>query len=285
MHPNLTVMGFEKEKLPIFYKTSSEIEAIREAALLVSKTLGLVASEIRAGVTTAHLDKMAEEFIRDNGGTPAFKGYEVADDTPPFPATLCMSVNEEVVHGIPSNRELKDGDILTVDCGVIKNGFYGDHAYTFPIGQVRQDVLKLLKVTKECLYLGIEQATIGKRVGDISFAIQQHAEKNGFTIVRELVGHGVGKMLHEAPELPNYGKRGKGILLQNGLVLAIEPMINFGKKDVRQLSDGWTIVTLDSKPSAHYEHNIAIVNGKPVILSTFDYVDAALAKNQNAVAV
>ncbi|TAH19258.1 MAG: type I methionyl aminopeptidase [Cytophagales bacterium] len=274
-------MGFNKEKLPIFYKTKDEIEAIRESSLLVSKTLGLVASHIRAGVTTAYLDKIAEEFIRDNKGVPAFKGYEGGPDSPPFPATLCMSLNEQVVHGFPNDRELQDGDILSVDCGVVKNGFYGDHAYTFPIGQVRADVLKLLKVTKECLYLGIEQAAVGKRIGDIGFAIQQHAEKNGFTIVRELVGHGVGKMLHEAPELPNYGKRGKGTQLQNGLVLAIEPMINFGKKDVKQLADGWTIVTADGKPSAHFEHDVAIINGKPVILSTFDYVEEALAKNKN----
>lgn len=278
-------MPLSKDKLPIFYKTASEIEAIRESALLVSKTLGVVASEIRPGITTARLDRLAEEFIRDNGAVSAFKGYLMDEDSTPFPATLCLSVNEQVVHGFPTTKELREGDILSVDCGVLKDGFYGDHAYTFPIGEVKPEVMKLLKVTKECLYLGIEQATTGKRIGDISFAIQQHAEKNGFTIVRELVGHGVGKMLHEAPELPNYGKRGKGHLLQNGLVLAIEPMINMGKKDVKQLADGWTIVTMDSKPSAHFEHDIAIVNGKPVILSTFDYVEKALEKNRNAMAI
>jgi methionyl aminopeptidase len=278
-------MPLSKDKLPIFYKTSSEIEAIRESALLVSKTLGLVASEIRPGITTARLDKLAEEFIRDNGAVSAFKGYQMDEDSTPFPATLCLSVNEQVVHGFPTNKELREGDILSVDCGVLKDGFYGDHAYTFPIGEVKPEAMKLLKVTKECLYLGIEQAATGKRIGDISFAIQQHAEKNGFTIVRELVGHGVGKMLHEAPELPNYGKRGKGHLLQNGLVLAIEPMINMGKKDVKQLADGWTIVTIDGKPSAHFEHDIAIINGKPVILSTFDYVEKALEKNRNAMTI
>ncbi|SFE48569.1 type I methionyl aminopeptidase [Thermoflexibacter ruber] len=277
-------MRFDK-KLPIIYKTAKEIEAIRESALLVSKTLGLIASEIRPGITTEYLDKLAEEFIRDNHGIPAFKGHPSGSDAPPFPGTLCLSVNSEIVHGIPSKRELRDGDVLSVDCGVIKNDFYGDHAYTFPVGEVKPEVMKLLKVTKECLYLGIEQMQVGKRVGDISYAIQQHAEKNGFTIVRELVGHGVGKMLHEGPEVPNFGKRGTGPVLQNGVVLAIEPMINLGKKDVKQLADGWTIVAADGKPSAHFEHDIAIINGKAQILSTFDYIDAALEKNRNAVAI
>jgi methionyl aminopeptidase len=277
-------MRFDK-KLPIIYKTAKEIEAIRESALLVSKTLGLVASEIRPGITTEYLDKLAEEFIRDNKGIPAFKGHPGGADSPPFPGTLCLSVNSEIVHGIPSKRELKDGDILSVDCGVIKDDFYGDHAYTFPVGEVTPEVMKLLKVTKECLYLGIEQMQVGKRVGDISYAIQQHAEKNGFTIVRELVGHGVGKMLHEGPEVPNFGKRGTGPVLQNGIVLAIEPMINLGKKDVKQLADGWTIVAADGKPSAHFEHDIAIVNGKAEILSTFEYIHAALEKNKNVIAI
>jgi len=277
-------MRFDK-KLPIIYKTAKEIEAIRESALLVSKTLGLVASEIRPGITTEYLDKLAEEFIRDNKGIPAFKGHPGGVDSPPFPGTLCLSVNSEIVHGIPSKRELKDGDILSVDCGVIKDDFYGDHAYTFPVGEVTPEVMKLLKVTKECLYLGIEQMQVGKRVGDISYAIQQHAEKNGFTIVRELVGHGVGKMLHEGPEVPNFGKRGTGPVLQNGIVLAIEPMINLGKKDVKQLADGWTIVAADGKPSAHFEHDIAIVNGKAEILSTFEYIHAALEKNKNVIAI
>jgi methionyl aminopeptidase len=277
-------MRFDK-KLPIIYKTAKEIDAIRESSLLVSKTLGLVAGEIRPGIKTAYLDKLAEDFIRDHHGIPAFKGHPSGSDAPPFPATLCLSINSEIVHGIPSNRELKDGDIISVDCGVIKDDFYGDHAYTFSVGEVEAGVLKLLKVTKECLYLGIEQMQIGKRIGDISFAIQQHAEKNGFTIVRELVGHGVGKMLHEGPEVPNFGKRGTGAAIQNGMVLAIEPMINLGKKDVKQLADGWTIVAADGKPSAHFEHDIAVVNGKPVILSTFDYVEEALAKNKNVMAV
>jgi methionyl aminopeptidase len=257
----------------IYLKTAEEIELMRQAALLVSKTLGLVASEIKEGVTLKHLDKIAEEFIRDNKATPAFKGYHG------FPASLCLSLNEAVVHGIPNESPLKSGDIISVDCGVKKDGFIGDHAYTFCCGDVKPEVQKMVAITKECLYLGIEQAKVGNRIGDISFAIQQHAEKNGYGVVRELVGHGLGKSMHEKPEVPNYGKRGSGPKIQNGLTIAIEPMINLGKKEVTQLNDGWTIVTTDRKPSAHFEHDIAVVNGKPDILSSFAYAEEAMQKN------
>lgn len=255
----------------IYIKTREEIEIMRDSALLVSRTLGLIAREVKPGVVPKDLDKLAEEFIRDNGGVPAFKGYRG------FPATLCISINEAVVHGIPGSKALVEGDIISVDCGVKKNGFYGDHAYSFPVGEVKPELKKLLQVTKECLYKGIEQAVSGNRIGDISFAIQQHAEKNGYGVVRELVGHGLGKSLHEDPEVPNYGKRGDGPKLKDGMVLAIEPMINLGTKNVKQLEDGWTIITADGKPSAHFEHDIAIIDGKPEILSSFAYVEEALA--------
>jgi methionyl aminopeptidase len=244
---------------------------------MVSRTLGLIAKEIRPGVIPLHLDRMAEEYIRDNGGVPAFKGYKGARGVPDFPATLCISINEAVVHGIPGKAPLREGDIISVDCGVKKNGFYGDHAYTFAVGEVSQEVKRLLEVTKECLYLGIRQMVSGNRIGDISYAIQQHAEKNGYGVVRELVGHGLGKSMHEEPEVPNYGKRGDGPKMKEGLVLAIEPMINLGTKNIRQLNDGWTIVTSDGKPSAHFEHDVAIVDGKPEILSTYAYIEEALA--------
>ncbi len=254
----------------IHYKTLEEIELMRESALIVSKTLGMLAGEIEPGVTSLKLDKLAEEFIRDHGAVPGFLGlYD-------FPNSLCTSVNEQVVHGIPNDRPLESGDIISIDCGAKKNGFYGDHAYTFAVGEVTLEVERLLRVTKECLYLGIEQMTAGNRLGDVGFAIQQHAENNGFSVVRELVGHGLGKAMHERPEVPNYGRRGQGILLKNGLVLALEPMINLGSRRVRQLRDGWTIVTTDRQPSAHFEHDVAIVNGKPEILSTFEYVEKAL---------
>lgn len=256
----------------IHYKSIEEIELMRESALIVSKTLGLLAQEIKPGITPLYLDKMAEEFIRDHGAVPGFLGlYD-------FPNTLCMSLNEAVVHGIPNNRPLEEGDIISIDCGAKKNGFYGDHAYTFEVGEVAPEVKKLLKVTKECLDLGIEQTRAGKRIGDISFAIQQHAESNGYGVVRELVGHGLGRKMHESPEVPNYGKRGRGPVIKNGLVLAIEPMINMGTRRVKQLSDGWTIITADRRPSAHFEHNVAVVNGEPEVLSTFKYVEEALAQ-------
>jgi methionyl aminopeptidase len=254
----------------IYIKTREEIELMREAALMVSRTLGIVAKEVRPGVIPKFLDKIAEEYIRDNGGVPAFKGYRG------FPATLCISINEAVVHGIPHDKPLSEGDIISVDCGVKKNGFYGDHAYSFAVGAVKPELEKLLQVTKESLYKGIEQCMAGNRIGDISYAVQNHAEKNGYGVVRELVGHGLGKSLHEDPEVPNYGKRGDGPKLKDGMVLAIEPMINLGKKNVKQLNDGWTIVTADGLPSAHFEHDVAIIDGKPEILSTFAFVEEAL---------
>lgn len=261
----------------IFLKTREEIELMRESALMVSRTLAIVAKEVKPGVKPIDLDKLAETYIRDNGGVPAFKGYKSHSGGIDFPATLCISINEAVVHGIPTATPLKEGDIISVDCGVKKNGYYGDHAYTFAVGNIKPEVQKLINITKESLYLGIEQMISGNRVGDISYAIQQHAEKNGFGVVRELVGHGLGKNLHEEPEVPNYGRRGDGPKLKEGMVLAIEPMINFGKKDIKQLKDGWTIVTSDGKPSAHFEHDVAIVNGKPEILSSYAYIEEALA--------
>ncbi len=256
----------------IHLKTREEIELMRKSALLVSKTLGLMAELLEPGVTTLELDKKAEEYIRDNGGVPGFLGlYD-------FPNTLCMSPNEQVVHGYPSKTPLKEGDIISIDCGVKMNGFYGDHAYTFAVGEVSEEVKKLLKVTKESLYLGIEQCKAGNRIGDIGFAIQDHAEKNGYGVVRELVGHGLGKEMHESPEVPNFGRRGRGAKLKEGMVLAIEPMINMGTRAIRQLADGWSIVTSDGKYSAHFEHDVAIVDGQPDILSTFDYVEEALQK-------
>jgi len=259
------------KNIPI-YKTPEEIELMRESAQIVSKTLGMLAEVIEPGVTPLHLDTLAREFIRDHGAEPGFLGlYD-------FPNSLCISINEQVVHGIPKEKPLKNGDIISVDCGAIKNGFYGDHAYTFEVGEVSEEIKRLLRVTKECLYLGIEQTRVGNRVGDIGYAIQKHAERNGYSVVRELVGHGLGRVMHEKPEVPNFGKRGKGMALKNGLVLAIEPMINLGTRRVKSLSDGWTIITADKKPSAHFEHDVAIVDGKPEILSTFDYVEKALAK-------
>lgn len=254
----------------LYYKTSEEIELVRESSLLVAKTLAEVAKIIKPGITTLAIDKVAEEFIRDNYALPAFKGYNG------FPNTLCISVNTQVVHGIPGKYELKEGDIVSVDCGVLKNKYYGDSAYTFAVGEVKESVLQLLKVTRECLYKGIEMAVIGKRVGDIGEAIQSHAEKNGYSVVRELVGHGVGRSLHESPEVPNYGKRGTGQKLQRGIVIAIEPMINLGKKEVKQENDGWTITTTDGFPSAHYEHTVAVGKEKADILSTFKYIEDVL---------
>jgi methionyl aminopeptidase len=254
----------------IYIKTREEIELMREAALTVSRALGIVAKEVTPGVTPKFLDKIAEQYIRDTGGVPAFKGYKG------FPATLCISVNEAVVHGIPNDKPLIEGDVISVDCGVKKNGFFGDHAYSFGVGEIRPEVKKLLDITKESLYLGIEQAVSGNRIGDISYAIQTHAEKHGYGVVRELVGHGLGRSLHEEPEVPNYGRRGDGPKLKDGMVLAIEPMINMGKKNIRQLNDGWTVVTADGLPSAHFEHDIAIVDGKPELLSTYAYIEEAL---------
>lgn len=254
----------------IFLKTPEEIEILRQSSLLVGKTLAEVAKLVKPGVTTLDLDKVAEEFIRDNNALPGFKGYG------DFPNTLCTSVNEQVVHGIPNNKPLQDGDIVSVDCGVLMNGFYGDSAYTFEVGEVKPEVHQLLEVTKECLNKAVEAAVVGQRIGDIGFAVQNHAETNGYGVVRELVGHGLGINLHEAPEVPNYGRRGRGIKLQEGMVLAIEPMINLGVKEVNQLSDGWTIVTADGLPSAHFEHDVAVMKGKAMVLSTFEYIEEVL---------
>ncbi|SDE05120.1 methionine aminopeptidase, type I [Pricia antarctica] len=251
-------------------KTSEEIELMRESALVVSKTLGMLASEIKPGVNALYLDKLAEDYIREQGAEPGFLGmYD-------FPNTLNMSPNAQVVHGIPNKEPLKEGDILSVDCGALKNGYYGDHAYTFPIGEIDPETEKLLRVTKESLYIGIREFKIGNRVGDVGYAIQNYCEGHGYGVVRELVGHGLGKKLHEAPEMPNYGKRGRGKKFLEGMVVAIEPMINGGTRRIKQLKDGWTILTADGKPSAHFEHNVAIVNGKPELLSTFQYIYEAL---------
>ncbi len=254
----------------IYYKTVEEIELLRKSNMLVAKTHGEIAKVIGPGITTAKLDKIADEFIRDNGGVPGFLGYGG------FPNTLCISIDSAVVHGIPSKYELREGDIVSVDCGVLMNNYYGDSAYTYAIGEIDPQVEKLLKVTKEALYFGIEKAVAGNRLGDISFAVQNHAESNGFSVVREMVGHGVGKNLHEKPEVPNYGKRGRGIKLKKGLVIAIEPMINMGKKEIYQEDDGWTIRTKDGRPSAHFEHTIAIGNGEADILSSFKFVEEVL---------
>jgi methionyl aminopeptidase len=251
-------------------KTKEEIELMRESALVVSKTLGMLASEVKPGVTTLHLDTLAEEFIREQGAIPGFLGlYD-------FPNTLCMSPNEQVVHGFPNKTPLQEGDIISIDCGALKNGFYGDHAYTFTVGEVDPEIQKLLDVTKESLYKGIREFKAGNRVGDVGYAIQDFAETHGYGVVRELVGHGLGREMHEDPEMPNYGKRGRGKKFSEGMVVAIEPMINMGTHKIQHHSDGWTITTLDKKMSAHFEHDIAIVDGKPQLLSTFDYIYEAL---------
>lgn len=251
-------------------KTLEEIELMRESALIVSKTLGMLASEVKPGITTLKLDSMAETFIRDHGGVPGFLGlYD-------FPNSLCMSPNAQVVHGIPNNTPLVEGDIISIDCGVLKNGFYGDHAYTFEVGEVDAETKKLLQVTKESLYVGIREFKVGNRVGDVGYAIQQYTESHGYGVVRELVGHGLGREMHEDPEMPNYGKRGRGKKFVEGMVVAIEPMINLGTRRIKQLKDGWTILTADNKPSAHFEHDVAIIDGKPELLSTFAYIYEAL---------
>lgn len=259
----------------IHLKSIEELRIMKESAQLVSKTLGMVAKEIKPGITTNYIDKIADEFIRDHGGIPAFLGQYG------FPKNLCISPNQEVVHGIPNDRPLEDGDILSVDCGVYMNGFYGDHAYSFEVGEVAPEVKKLLRVTKESLYKGIEQCVRGKRVGDISNAIQTHCEKEGYGVVRELVGHGVGRKMHEDPQVPNYGRKGSGKVLKDGIALAIEPMINLGSEKVKFHSDGWTVTTIDNQPSAHFEHNVCIIQGKPVLLSTFKYIYEALGIESN----
>lgn len=255
----------------IFLKTDEEIELMRESNKLLGMAYGEVAKAIAPGVSTAQLDKIAEEFIRDHGGIPSCKGYEG------YPATLCTSVNEQVVHGIPSEKViLKDGDIISVDGCVLLNGYQADSAYTFPVGEVAPETMQLLRTTKECLYLGVGQAIAGKRMGDIGYAVQSHAEAAGYSVVREFVGHGIGREMHEDPEVPNYGRRGNGIVLKSGMVLAIEPMICFGRRNLILEADQWTARTADRKPAAHYEFSVAIRNGKADILSTFDYIQEVL---------
>ena len=256
----------------IYYKTAEQIEKLRASNILVSKTLAELAKIIEPGITTGKLDQVAEEFIRDNKAIPGFLGYN------DYPKTLCTSVNSQVVHGIPSSYVLKEGDLVSIDCGVILDGYYGDTAYSFGVGKVSEEVEKLMLITKESLFLGIEKAVAGGRLGDIGFAIQSHCENAGYGVVRELVGHGLGKHLHEEPEVPNYGRRGAGIKLQKGLVICIEPMINMGKHRVVQEKDGWTIRTLDFKPSAHFELAVAVDFGKADVLSTFSYIEEVLNK-------
>jgi methionyl aminopeptidase len=258
--------------LMIYVKTDAEVELLREANQLVSKTLAEVAVHIRPGVTTLRLDAIAEEFIRSHGALPAFKGYAG------FPNTLCTSVNDEVVHGIPSDYALMEGDIISVDCGVILNGWYGDSAFTFPVGEVKPEILRLLDFTRASLEEGVRQAIAGNRIGDISHAVQSKAEGGGYSVVRTLVGHGIGKHLHEGPEVPNFGRRGSGTRLERNMVICIEPMINMGTKYTSTDSDGWTVRTGDGKPSAHFEYAVAAREGKPDLLSTFEYIEEVLTK-------
>lgn len=263
----------------IFLKTDEEIELMRKSNRLVGMTLAEVAKIIKPGVTTLQLDKVAEEFIRSHGAIPSFKGYKGAPGTVDFPGSICASVNSEVVHGFPTNYVLRDGDIISVDCGTELNGFCGDSAYTFCVGEVSEDIKMLLKTTKESLYQGIAKAVEGNRIGDIGEAVQSYCEKRGFSVVRELVGHGIGRKMHESPEVPNYGRRGTGPLLKKGMCIAIEPMINQGSKNVVFESDGWTVRTKDLKMSAHFEHTVAIREGEADILSTFEFVEAVLGNN------
>lgn len=262
------------------YKTAEEIELMRASSLLVSSTLAEVATRLKPGVTGLELDTLAETFIRDHGGIPAFKGYPgtVFD----FPGSLCISFNEVVVHGIPDNRVVKEGDVVSIDCGVRMNGFFGDSAFTFVVGETTPEIMKLLVTTREALALGIAQAVAGNRMGDIGFAVQQHAEVlNGYGVIREMVGHGVGRNLHEPPEVPNYGKRGKGPLLKEGLTIAIEPMVNLGSREVAMRKDGWTLVSRDMQVSAHYEHTIAVGKGAADVLSDHGLVETAIKNNVN----
>mgnify|MGYP001001367138 FL=1 len=261
----------------IFLKTEDEIELMRQSNRLVGKTLGELAKLIKPGVTTAELDRVAEEFIRDNGAIPTFKGFPGSFGTN-FPGSICVSVNDQVVHGIPNDDPLKDGDIISVDCGTLLNGFCGDSAYTFCVGEVDDKTKKLLEVTKESLYLGIENAIVGKRIGDIGYAVQQHCEPKGYGVVREFVGHGIGKDMHEDPQVPNYGRRGTGSLLKKGMCIAIEPMVTLGDRNIVMESDGWTVRTKDGKPAAHFEHTVAVCHGKADILSTFEYIEEVLGE-------
>jgi methionyl aminopeptidase len=254
----------------IYLKSEEEIQLMRESAEILGRAHAEVAKLVGPGIQTAQLDKVAEEFIRDSGATGSFKGYQG------FPATLCISVNEVVVHGFPGKYVLKEGDIISVDCGVFYKGFHSDCAYTYPIGEVSAEITDLLKETKESLYLGIAQAKEGNRIGDIGNAIQSHVEKHGYTVVRELVGHGVGKNLHESPEVPNYGKKGSGTKLKRGCVIAIEPMVNLGSRFIFQEADGWTIRTKDRKVSAHFEHTVAVTENGPEIITTHKYIEEVL---------
>ena len=251
-------------------KTSEEIELLRASNQLVSRTLAELAKIIEPGISTEQLDRVAEEFIRDNKAVPGFKGYNG------FPATLCTSVNDEVVHGIPSKYVLKDGDIVSIDCGVILDNYYGDSAFTFTVGEVSEEKLRLLQFTRASLERGVKEAFAGNRVGDISYAVQTEAENGGYSVVRELVGHGLGRRLHEPPEVPNYGKKGRGAKLKDGLVICIEPMINLGTKHIQQMQDGWTIRTADGKPSAHFEYAVAVRKGEADVLTTFEFIEEAL---------
>ena len=261
----------------IFLKTQDEIELLRQSNLLVGRTLAEIAKIIKPGVTTRQLDKVAEEFIRDNGAVPTFKGFpHFEKGYPAFPGTLCTSVNDMVVHGIPNDIELKDGDIVSVDCGTYMNGFCGDSAYTFCVGEVDSEIKELLRTTKEALYLGIENAVHGKRLGDIGFAIQSHCEAKSYGVVREFVGHGIGCEMHEDPQVPNYGKRGSGTMLKKGMCLAIEPMITQGSRQIVMERDGWTVRTKDRKFAAHFEHTVAVGMGKADILSSFEYIEQVL---------
>jgi methionyl aminopeptidase len=255
-------------------KTGEEVEILRENATIVSKTLAEVAKYIKPGISTLWLDKIAEDYIRAQGAVPGFKGYNG------FPGTLCISVNEEVVHGIPGERVLKNGDIVSIDCGSLKNGLYGDSAYTFTVGEVAPDVMNLLRRTKESLFLALKTAIAGKRTGDIGSAVQNYVESFGYGVVRELVGHGIGRKLHEKPDIPNYGKKGTGIKLQEGLTICIEPMINMGTKNITQSKDGWTIRTADKLPSAHFELTLVVRKEEPEVLSTFQYIEEVLGPNK-----
>mgnify|MGYP002607042449 FL=1 len=262
----------------IFLKTDDEIELLRQSNLLVGRALAEVAKLIKPGVTTLELDRVAEEFIRDNGAIPTFKGFPNQYGQP-FPGSICASVNEQVVHGIPNDKPLQEGDIVSVDCGTYMNGFCGDSAYTFCVGEVAPEVRELLKVTKEALYKGIENAVHGKRLGDIGSAVQDHCEKHAYGVVREFVGHGIGKEMHEEPPVPNYGKRGSGVLLKSGMCIAIEPMITLGSPQIYMEPDRWTIRTRDGKWAAHFEHTLAVRKGKAEVLSTFDFIEEVLGDN------
>ena len=262
----------------IFYKTDEEIELIRQSNLILCGALAAVASELKPGITGLKIDQIAETYIRDQKAEPGFKGYRG------FPGTLCISVNNQVVHGIPTDVAFKEGDLVSIDCGVRKNGYYGDSAYTFGLGPLSDEHKRLLEVTITSLYLGIEKAVPGNRIGDIGFAIQDYVEKNNFSVVRDLVGHGVGRSLHEPPEVPNFGRPGKGIVLKEGLVIAIEPMINMGRRNVVTERDGWTIRAADNKPSAHFEHTLVVRKGEAQLLSSFEMIEEVLnSKNRTVI--